>query len=278
MPQSLADSAAMRLFIALFALAGFSGLAGGLARAEPVPLPRPRPPIWSEPHSFAEAVAGLDFNAAEVSSDPTPCDRRLAAMAAILAMPRLIGPGACGGGDMVELKSVALADKTRVEIKPAPTLRCAMAEQLAAWVRAAAPDVQAAGVRLRTVDTYDDYECRSRNRIPGAKISEHGKGNAVDVRALTFADGRVMLLTDVTANKHLREGLRDAACRRFTTVLGPGADSFHAGHVHLDLEPRSNGYRICQWEVRVPPPPPAPGATVKVPLPRPRPALADARR
>jgi hypothetical protein len=276
MPQSLADSAAMRLFFAILVL---SGLAGGLARAQPVPLPRPRPPIWIEPHSFAEAVAGLDFNAAEVSKDPTACDRRLAAMAEIVALPRLIGPGACGGRDMVELKSVLLAGKGSVAVKPAPVLRCDMAEQLAAWIRdAAAPDLHASGASLRTVDTYDDYECRSRNRVPGAKLSEHGKGNAVDVRAFTLGDSRVIQLTDVTVDKHLREQLRDAACRRFTTVLGPGADPFHAGHVHLDLEPRSNGYRICQWEVRVPPPPPAPGATVKVPLPRPRPALSDARR
>jgi hypothetical protein len=259
---------------ALFALAV---LAGGLARAEPVPLPRPRPPIWIEPHSFAEAVAGLDFNAAGVTSAPTPCDRRLAAMAAMVPLPRLIGPGLCGGGDMVELESVALADKTRVAIKPAPVLRCAMAEQLAAWVRDAGPEVKAAGAVLRSVDTYDDYECRSRNRIPGAKISEHGKGDAVDVRALTFADGRVMLVTDVAADKKLREALRDAACRRFTTVLGPGADPYHSGHVHLDLEARHNGYRICQWEVRVPPPPAKPGDSVRVPLPRPRPALADVR-
>ena len=92
------------------------------------------------------------------------------------------------------------------------------------------------------------------------------------MRAFTLADGRVIQLTDMTVDRHLREQLRDAACQRFTTVLGPGADPYHSGHVHLDLEARHNGYRICQWEVRVPPPPPKPGELAEVPLPRPRPS------
>jgi hypothetical protein len=256
----------MRLLIAILLL---SGLGCGACPAEPVPLPRPRPPIWAEPHSFAEAAAGLDFNLADVTSEPTDCDQRLAGMAEIEPVPWLIGPGACGGRDMVELKAVWLADKTRIAINPAPVLRCAMAESLAGWVHdEAAPRAAALGARLRSVDTYDDYECRGRNRVVGAKLSEHGKGNAVDVRAFTLDDGHVIRLTDMTVAKDFRETLRDSACHRFTTVLGPGADAHHNGHIHLDILERHAGYRICEWDVREPPPP--------IPLPRPRPAIADA--
>jgi hypothetical protein len=266
LPQSSPDIAAVRGLIAIMLLAG---LGCGMAAAEPIPLPRPRPPIWVEPRSFAEAVAGLEFDATDVSSAPTPCDGRLAAMAEIEPVPWLIGPGVCGGRDMVRLDAVWLADKTRIELKPRPVLRCAMAESLTAWVRdEAAPRTAMVGANLRSVDTYDDYECRSRNRVPGAKLSEHGHGNAVDVRAFTLDDGRVIRLTDMTVAKDFREALRDSACRRFTTVLGPGADAHHNGHIHLDILERSRGYRICEWEVQEPP---------KVPLPRPRPALADAR-
>ena len=150
-----------------------------------------------------------DFNSAE----PTGCDQRLAAIAAIKPMPRLIGPGACGGSDMVELEAVLMPDRSRIDLTPPPVLRCAMAESLAAWIRdEAAPRVAATGAALRSVDTYDDFECRGRNRVVGAKLSEHGKGNAVDVRAFTLADGHVIDLTDMTAPKDLREGLRESAC------------------------------------------------------------------
>ena len=39
------------------------------------------------------------------------------------------------------------------------------------------------------------------------------------------------------------------------TVLGPGSDGYHEEHIHLDLAERRNNYKVCQWDVRVPPPP-----------------------
>jgi hypothetical protein len=260
----------MRWLVAILWLAG---AIGGLAAAEDVPLPRPRPPVWVEPQTFREA-AGPDFNSAEVTSQPSECRLRLEQVAAVEPMPRLIGPGACGGRDMVRLDAVLLADRTRIEVKPSPVLRCEMAESLAAWIRdEAAPRLNAIGAVLRSVDNYDDFECRGRNRVFGAKISEHGMGNAVDVRSFSLADGRVVGLTDMTVAKDLRVALRASACQRFTTVLGPGADGHHEGHIHLDLAERRQGYRICAWDVREPP---AEVAEV-VPLPTPRPTIADAR-
>ena len=32
-------------------------------------------------------------------------------------------------------------------------------------------------------------------------------------------------------------------------MLGNGADVYHDTHVHVDLMPRSNHYKICQWDV-----------------------------
>ena len=264
------DTGPVRALIATVFLAAFGG---GLAAAQDIPLPRPRPPLWGEPLTFREA-AGPDFNSAEVTSQPSECRLRLEKVAAVEPMPRLIGPGACGGRDMVRLDAVWLADRTRIEVKPAPILRCEMAESLAAWIRdEAAPRLSAIGAVLRSVDNYDDFECRGRNRVFGARLSEHGMGNAVDVRSFSLADGRVIGLTDMTVAKDLREALRASACQRFTTVLGPGADGHHEGHIHLDLAERRQGYRICQWDVREPP---AEVAEV-VPLPTPRPTIADAR-
>ncbi len=255
----------MRWLVGLIALLG----ACGAAYAEEVPLPRPRPPIsaWPEPHSFREA-AGPNFNTAEVTAAPSECRLRLEAIASILPMPRLIGPGACGGGDMVELDAVHLNNGNTVAFNPKPLIRCEMAEELASWVRDdAAPQVEKVGPALKRIETYDDFECRGRNRVNGAKLSEHGKGNAVDVRAFVLADNRELALTDVTVSKELRTSLRDAACARFTTVLGPGSDAHHDNHIHLDLVQRHNGYRICQWDVR------EPVIAEIVPLPPPRPAI-----
>jgi hypothetical protein len=111
-------------------------------------------------------------------------------------------------------------------------------------------------------------------------MSEHGKGNAVDVRSFTFADGRVVLMTDVQVPKDFRAGIRESVCGRFTTVLGPGSDGYHEEHIHLDLAERRNGFRMCQWDVREPPPPPLPkeeeeaAAEEMAGKPSPNPALA----
>jgi hypothetical protein len=242
-----------------------------------VPLPQPQPAFWPEPHSFAEA-AGPGFDTANITSALSDCDQRLTEIAVIELLPRLIGPGECGGRDMIRLNAVLLPNHKRVEIRPTAVLRCAMSESFAAWVRDEASDhVAALGDALRSVDTYGSYECRGRNWVPDAKLSEHGKGNAIDVRDLVLADGRHITLTDATVSKPIRDDLRDSACHRFTTVLGPGADGHHNDHIHLDSLERINGVRICQWDVREPPPPAkiARGRVrlaARVTLPQPRPS------
>ena len=258
--------------------AGFLAAGVGFALADDVPLPRPRPPMWVEPLTFRDA-AGPDFNSAEGTAEPTACDQSLAKIAVFTPLPRLIGPDQCGGRDMISLEAVWLADGAHVDVKPAPVLTCGMAETFAAWLREdVAPRMTPLASELHSVENYDDYECRTRNRVIGAKPSNHGNGIAIDVRSLTLADGRRIELTDLTADKPLRQALRDSACARFSTVLGPGAP-FHAGHVHLDTEQRAHGYRICEWDVREPPPTVVAsvlidGKLVPVPLPPPRPAAA----
>jgi hypothetical protein len=260
----------MRVLVALVWLAGGDI---GMAIADDVPLPRPRPSVWAEPQSFREA-AGPDFNSGDVTSASTECDERLGKIAVIEPMPRLIGPDACGGRDMVQLSAVLLAGGERIALKPAPVLRCPFAESLAGWLHdEAAPRAAKLGTPLRAIETYDDFECRGRNRVAGAKLSEHGKGNAVDLRALVLADGRVVGLTDVAVAKQFRDDLRDSACHRFTTVLGPGSDGYHEAHIHLDLAERRQGFRLCQWDVREPP---VTEVAARVPLPLPRPPMADA--
>jgi hypothetical protein len=280
----LPDTGTMRTLMAMVVLASFGC---GIAAAEPapkaatnaaaspapngIPLPRPRPKIaapppwiatgWTEPKTFREA-AGPEFKTSEVTNEASACRLRLEKFAVVTPMPRLIGPGNCGGGDIVRLDAVTIggskpSEAKRIEIKPAPYLQCPMAEQLALWVRDdSAPQVAATGGVLLSVETYDDFDCRGRNRKMTGKVSEHGKANAVDLKGFTLQDGRYIHLTDIKADRPLREGVRRSACTRFMTVLGPGSDGYHEEHIHLDLAERRGDYRICQWDVREPPPPP----------------------
>src|SRR5262249_35808297 len=162
----------------------------------------------------------------------------------------LAGAGECGAADAVLLESVILADDAKVEIAPPATLRCPLAEAIAAWVREdVAPAALKLGSPLRGLDNFDSYECRTRNRVPGATLSEHGRANALDVRGFKLANGELIGLTEVNVAKEWRNGIRASACARFSTVLGPGSDGYHEQHIHVDLAERRGGYKMCEWDV-----------------------------
>jgi len=234
-------------------------LSAGAAFADDVPLPRARPAVDDAPR-----VAQVY----ELSPLPSDCQIRLADKADLERRPTVVGPGACGGSDMVRLLAVRMTDGSRVSINPPAELRCTMATALADFVRdAAAPGF--APSRITAVENFDAYDCRGRNRVAGAKISEHGKGNAIDIRAFRLAGGQSVQLTDQKVSRDLRERLKQAACTQFTTVLGPGSDGYHEAHVHFDLADRRRGMRMCQWDVREPAPV---MAKAEIPLPPVRPA------
>jgi hypothetical protein len=222
---------------------------------------------------------------------PSDCQRRLSDIATFRPLPPLVGPGECGASDAVLLETVILPDRAEVTIAPPATLRCSMAEALAAWIRDdVAPAALKLGAPLRGLDEFDSYECRGRNQVAGAKISEHGRANAIDVGGIKLAGGRAIVLTDGNLDKDWREQIKASACARFDTVLGPGADDYHEQHIHLDLIGRPSGLKLCEWDIRGPIPQAeaAPAAAAPapldvaaspipaamVPLPRPRPPAA----
>ena len=219
-----------------------------------VPLPRPRPvqaPKGETPTTEPGAAQA-----------PQPSACRLALTEEIAIAPSIAdvhGPGGCGGVDLVRLEAVLLGDGHRVAVTPPATLRCAMAAAIADWVRT---DVASLAARLGSepsdLDNFDSFECRGRNRVAGAQLSEHGRANALDVRAIKLASGRSIALTDRSVPRELRESLLHSVCARFPTVLGPGSDWYHEDHIHLDLAERRNNYRICEWEVWDPLPQVAP--------------------
>jgi hypothetical protein len=230
-------------------------LVTGAAWAAAVPLPKPRPleaPKLVQPTApVASEKAATDKPAAPEAAQPSAC--RLALTEAIAIAPSLSpinGPGACGGEDIVRLEAVVLADNSRVPLKPAATLRCNMATAVAQWIRSDVAAIAAGlGTNVRELDNFDSFDCRGRNRVAGARMSEHGRANALDVRGVRFANGQFVSLTDRATARDVREKMLQSVCARFTTVLGPGSDGYHEDHIHLDLAERRNGYRICQWQI-----------------------------
>jgi hypothetical protein len=200
----------------------------------------------------AIAVPATDATAPRTPNTPSTCQLRLTPDFVLMhPLPSIAGPGACGAEDVVRLDAVVLKDGQRIVLAPAPTLRCPMTEAVAHWIREEVAPTAAAifGSPPHTIITETSYECRGRDRVPGAKLSEHGRANALDLRGLTLANGTVVDFTDNTVSKEFRELIRQSACTRFTTVLGPGSDAYHEGHIHLDLIERQGGYRLCQWDV-----------------------------
>jgi hypothetical protein len=254
---------------------------GAVLRAA-VPLPKPRPAEApanqpEKPAAVKPSPAEADKPAAEQAPpappQPSACRQALTEEIAIApSIPDIHGVGGCGGEDLVRLEAVVLPDKHRVSLKPAAILRCTMATAIADWIRTDMTPLAAnLGSEISVLDNFDSFECRGRNRVVGAPLSEHGRANALDVRALKLADGQSVSLTDRTVSRELRESVLHSVCTRFMTVLGPGSDWYHEDHIHLDLMERRNNYKICQWNVWDPMPQTAPL------LPAERPAEAPPR-
>ncbi|MBR0709781.1 extensin family protein [Bradyrhizobium liaoningense] len=237
-----------------------------------IPLPKPRPE--EAPKASDEAPPEAegkpspdkpgDTKPAEAARPPekqlSACRLALTEEVAIApSIPDIRGPGACGGEDLVRLEAIVLPDKRKVTVKPAAILRCTMASAIADWVRKdMVPLAASLGTTISDLDNFDSFECRGRNRIVGAMLSEHGKANALDVRAIKLANGQSIGLTDRSMSRDVRERVLHSVCARFSTVLGPGSDWYHEDHIHLDLAQRRNDYRICQWNVWDPLPQVAP--------------------
>ena len=159
----------------------------------------------------------------------------------------------------MRLEAIIVSPTQRVTLKPAAILRCTMAAAVADWIRTdMTPLAATLGTTITALDNFDSFECRGRNRIKGAKLSEHGRANALDVRGMTFANGSTLSLTDRTVSRDIREKVLVSVCARFSTVLGPGSDWYHEDHIHLDLAERRNNYKLCQWGVYDPLPAVAP--------------------
>ena len=161
------------------------------------------------------------------------------------------GPIVCGAEHPF---SVSGTGDGRVALQPSATLRCPMIPAVDHWVRFVVEPAARYhfGQPISGLKVAASYGCRPINHRYGAKLSEHGHANAIDISEFQLADGRrVSVKNDWNGDARARGFLRAVhrgACDTFTTVLGPHYDSAHRDHFHLDLARRGrtgNGH-VCK--------------------------------
>src|SRR5919201_1154201 len=166
------------------------------------------------------------------------------------ARAALGGPSPCGAVLPLEMTG---ADGARFLLRPAAALGCPMVPAIERWVQYVVEPAarRYLGAPLAELKVAASYSCRARNHQWGGWLSEHGHANAIDISGFVLADGRtVSVKTGWWGNLPERtflRAVRRGACEDFTTVLGPGTDSFHRDHFHLDLahHGRDGMGRIC---------------------------------
>ncbi len=139
---------------------------------------------------------------------------------------------ACGIKDAVQITSVS-----GVALSRPSTMDCGTAIALNKWVdKAVIPTFKRRGPVVE-LQVAAHYACRTRNSQKGARISEHGKGRAIDISGFTMADGEVVtVLNGWRKNPSQKQLIKvwRGACGPFGTVLGPNSDRYHRDHFHLD--------------------------------------------
>lgn len=138
-----------------------------------------------------------------------------------------------------------------VQFNQAAVMNCNVVTGVAYWMENAVQPAaeNAFGEKVVSLVVPSAYACRPRNNIRGAKLSEHGMGNAIDVSTFVLESGRkVNVLADWNGAGDSRQFLRQVrgdACGTFKTVLGPGSDAHHKDHLHLDLQRHRSGGTYC---------------------------------
>jgi hypothetical protein len=159
----------------------------------------------------------------------------------IQARTALGGPSVCGA---LQPFAMTAADQGRITLQPPALLRCSMIPVVDRWVKQVVEPAARMylGAPLTEVRILGSYSCRPMNGQWGARLSEHGHANAVDVSEFRLADGRAVAVKSGwngnPAERAFLRSVHDGACVEFSTVLGPDYNDFHHDHFHLDMARR----------------------------------------
>ncbi len=213
-----------------------------------VPMPRLRPGDAGAPALGYAPASGL--SAAPLRPQPpapplnapppaarSTCGVMLARLGVEAKALAPVQEGACAIPAPV---SVSALDGGAVSLTTEALINCDFADALAAWIDGTVQPiaVKTLHARVTGLRIAASYACRNRDGLADAKLSEHARGNAIDISAFKLAGiGWIDVehgWTDGGDRADFLRAVRASACGPFTTVLGPGSDSFHVNHFHLD--------------------------------------------
>jgi len=238
-PSGLIEQIVREVSVPRSALVVQAALAAAVAQS-------PRPPERPENLKRRNIVAAAGFRVA-----PPPAIS--GAKGAVCGDPAIQGSAlspiagrirGCGVAAPVKVTSVA-----GVTLSNPATIDCNTARALKTWIeRGVKPTIGKLGGGVARLEVAAHYSCRTRNNRPGERISEHGKGRAIDIAAIVLRNDVALSVLrgwrDPQHGKMLR-AMHGAACGPFGTVLGPNADRFHQNHFHFDTA-RHRGGSHCR--------------------------------
>ncbi|MCJ8509470.1 extensin family protein [Rhizobium lemnae] len=220
-----------------------------------IPTPVAKPQSTTEPGAQVESKTPEEPAVQNiVKEDPQAyavCLSQLKSLGAEFSEAESISDedGTCGIEKPIRLTrplpGIKLSDPSPLRCKAALALSHWLKDTVQPTLKVAFPDKKITGVRNAA-----SYTCRKRNHAETGKISEHAKGNAIDVIALEFDKGDAIEMKpkteDPTMEGAFQRTVTAGACLHFRTVLSPGSDATHEDHLHLDILERKGGYRYCR--------------------------------
>ncbi len=183
-----------------------------------------------------------EFTLDGVQAPPSQCPVNPQSFGEATPIPDFREGNGCGVSKGYRVMSIA-----GIGFSEQATITCDLADTLNTWFQSSVQPTaqQIYGSQVVSIRVAASYACRARNNVRGARLSEHGQGDAIDIAAFTLANGReVVVLTGYygsAQDQRFLRTIRAQACGPFHTVLGPGSDPFHRDHIHLDRQRERRG-------------------------------------
>jgi hypothetical protein len=163
-------------------------------------------------------------------------------------------PGSCSVPNPVKVSG-----DSQLRLNTPGVMSCSMARSLERFETLVVEPValKVFGQKVVRLIHMGTYNCRTRRtetttasakgqgESRGGRLSEHAKGQAIDVGGFELADGTVISVKKDwrgagKRSEFLQEVAR-ASCEHFNVVLTPNHNRLHNDHLHLDIGP----HRLC---------------------------------